>query len=1000
MHSLCPNCESKLGEFSVECSQCGWSLLEQNDAKQIALDQQPSESELHLIQAKDSISYERFEEAVVPINRALKVAEVDGLAECYRLRGYCYLKLGQYDKAQEDCSTSLNYDWGDVQTLAWRAAAYGEQNHWREAFADLAIACELAGENRDPFINLMDSYKQSAAKYFTTQIQAGRQTADLFNERGWVYLHAQDFKKSTRDFGNALKLDPEHAWASLGQATVLFENKKEFSHNSIDPIVSQIEIALKGSRECQLAALHLRAKTNKALARVAKISKDFEALKILVGDDAQELLRLGELKKDLEYPIAALADFTRAMTLEPDLPLAVRKRADCYLLIRNYSLAIEDYDKFIRTHPRDAMAWVQRGNAFLKSGRTREAIRDFDRAQHLDAQLFDAKLGMAESLQRIKRLDEALTACQNAINLNNSRSDGFSRLGAIYHDLCHYGLAIEEYGRAIQRAESEDLQAGYLYHRGIAYHELKQFELALEDFNLSAMLRPTHAGAWIWKASACARLEKWSEAIIGLKQAIAVNPSVAREYRRMGRPVAQHAIEFFNQQQQRGQATVGTFRSRGLAYQFLQNHEKAIVDFTSALNKDSDHKETLIRRGQSFAQIGDHESAMDDFKSVIRTNKTSHRARYWRALSRFETGEPQKALVDIVKAIRSAPKVPAYHVLHGELLHKIGKKDKAINAFGRAVRLDATDAATYRRRASVHMAKQEYLSAIRDLSRSLELFPSSPDSLLIRGNAFLKTGKHAEAKLDFEAALAFNERLAKAYSGRAAAIVPENRNEYLTIWLTKALHRFESPRDLSEILFSRGKAFYRMRRFEPAIRDFGCVIELMRGDPNTVAAARIARGIAFAQMDKMDTAQKDFELVEKIAPGHPAARTALGWLKDQEQPLPEMFAAPAEVTRPTRPPVVGAEIDVPGSRKRWNTDTPYNTWVLRTANRKEYGPVLKETLDEWVEQGRIVAGMKLLRADWGKWKRAEKIYEILETKEIEIFPALKLDAEPAEGSSS
>ena len=782
--------------------------------------------------------------------------------------------------------------------------------------------------------------------------------------------------------------------------SVLFENQKEFSQLKMDELLGYVEKALAGTISCQLGALHLRARANKALGRVAKISKDFDELSSLIGDNAFELLRLGELKSELDFPIAALADFTRAINLEPEWPIAVRKRADCYLLIRNYSLAVEDYDRFIRMHPRDAKAWVNRGHAHLKSNRIREAMRDFERAQQLDPQLFEAHLGMSDAFRRLKRLDEALSSCQDAIGLNNSRSDGFAKLGAIYHELCDYGLAIEEYGRAVQRAESESLQAEYLYHRGIAFYELAQFDSALNDFNLSAMLRPSHAGSWTWKAAACSRLEKWSEAIIGLKQAIAVNPGVAKEYRRLGRPVAKHAIEFFNQQQQRGQADVGTFRSRGLAHQFLRDHEKAIEDFTAALNRDSDHTESLIRRGQSFAQLGDHESAIEDFRTVIRTDRNSHRARYWRAVSRHETGQTQKALVDIVKAIRSAPKLAAYHILHGELLNKVGKRQKSISAFDRAARLDATDPSIYRRRASVLMQQKEHLAAIRDLSRSLELFAASPDALLQRGSAFLKIGKNEEAKHDFEAALALNERLAKAYSGRAASMTHENRNEYLTIWLTKALHRFESPRDLSEILFARGKAFYRMRRFEPAISDFGCVVDLMRGDPNTMVAALIARGIALVQIESFELAERDFRLVEKMLPNHAATNTALKWLGDRTQQRPEMFNAPEEMTRPMRPPVVGSEIEVPPSNGRWTTDTPYDTWVLRATNRKEYGPVRKEVLNEWVEQGRIVSGMKLLRGDWGKWKRAESVFDVLETKQIEVFPSLNLDVEPAKGSNN
>jgi len=62
----------------------------------------------------------------------------------------------------------------------------------------------------------------------------------------------------------------------------------------------------------------------------------------------------------------------------------------------------------------------------------------------------------------------------------------------------------------------------------------------------------------------------------------------------------------------------------------------------------------------------------------------------------------------------------------------------------------------------------------------------------------------------------------------------------------------------------------------------------------------------------------------------------------------------------------------------WRVERQYDTWILRTLEKKEYGPIQREVLNRWIEEGRIDFGMKLLRADWSKWQRVERVFKELE----------------------
>ncbi len=145
------------------------------------------------------------------------------------------------------------------------------------------------------------------------------------------------------------------------------------------------------------------------------------------------------------------------------------------------------------------------------------------------------------------------------------------------------------------------------------------------------------------------------------------------------------------------------------------------------------------------------------------------------------------------------------------------------------------------------------------------------------------------------------------------------------------------------------------------------------------------------QLENWENARLDFERVAKLDPTNQPARVALAWMRDLSQPRPPMFAAPEELIRPMKPGISNTPITVESFDNDWAIDPPFNSWVLRSSPSKEYGPVPKETLDVWVGEGRIDADMKLLRADWDKWKKIAVVYpQVVERDGVTTFPGIEI----------
>ncbi|MBI5023508.1 MAG: tetratricopeptide repeat protein [Candidatus Omnitrophica bacterium] len=84
-----------------------------------------------------------------------------------------------------------------------------------------------------------------------------------------------------------------------------------------------------------------------------------------------------------DYP-RALADFNRALALYPAFAQAYNNRGLIYFYLREDRLALEDFNKAIELRPRVASSYVNRARLFQVTGQYRLAAVDFTRALQLE----------------------------------------------------------------------------------------------------------------------------------------------------------------------------------------------------------------------------------------------------------------------------------------------------------------------------------------------------------------------------------------------------------------------------------------------------------------------------------------------------------------------------------------------------------------------------------------------------------------------------------------
>jgi tetratricopeptide (TPR) repeat protein len=216
--------------------------------------------------------------------------------------------------------------------------------------------------------------------------------------------------------------------------------------------------------------------------------------------------------------------------------------------------AVKTYSRVIQLVPRFAPAYVERGLLAQEMGYPDMAMGDFENAIQLDPQFGYAYYG--RSWVRGSKGDHAgaLADAKKGMLLDPQNAGMyFRRIGAAYQGMGRLSEAIEAYNEAIRLNSDKD--EGTIYNRGMCYSQMKEFALALADFNRCLELDPD----WAW-----------------------------------------------------------AFSERGKVYLYMKQFDKAIADGSSAIKYKPNYFHGYLIRAYAYQELGDHKKARADFENAFK----------------------------------------------------------------------------------------------------------------------------------------------------------------------------------------------------------------------------------------------------------------------------------------------------------------------------------------------------------------------------------------------
>ena len=369
------------------------------------------------------------------------------------------------------------------------------------------------------------------------------------------------------------------------------------------------------------------------------------------------------------------------------------------------------------------------------------------------------QVGYAVRLMAGGEHDEAIAVLDEIIDSNPGipLSLFYSLRGHLYMLKLRYGKALADFNEAINLNEADgfdelhqayyeayEVEVGLYLARGQSWAALREYERAVDDFNIVIESEPS-AEAYSARGEAFAAMGKYIAAMDDCERAI------------------------------RRQPDADAYMARGRVYFCMDLLDDAMDDFNKATQFDPNLGYSYAMRGNIYLQQGDHRAAAEEFTRSIELmgnigddvesrNSIGADLKYrlyefavqdvggaycGRGLCRSRTGDIDGALSDFSAAIRMLPEDASFHLARSVVYTEREEYEEAMRDLEAASQLDGQTAEIHCMRAWVHFSQGEFEEALEACRIAIGLDPRGAAVHCLRGLAHMRLGDYRGAVDEF-----------------------------------------------------------------------------------------------------------------------------------------------------------------------------------------------------------------------------------------------------------
>ncbi|MCK9374670.1 MAG: tetratricopeptide repeat protein [Syntrophobacterales bacterium] len=199
------------------------------------------------------------------------------------------------------------------------------------------------------------------------------------------------------------------------------------------------------------------------------------------------------------------------------------------------------------------------------------------------------------------------------------------------------------------------------------------------------------------------------------------------------------------------------YTDRGIAYKRLNRFDLAMADFNRAIELDPKDADAYANRGLIHNTQRRYDLAQEDFDRAIQLDPQLAMAYWGRGSALIGKGSRGQAIQDFNKAIALNPNTFEFFLSRGMAYLTGGETDLALADFNRGVKVNPRRIEGYFLLGVIYFDRGQYQQAIAVLSRGINPGPKMEreelQALLFRAQAYEKTGERQKALADYQAVL-------------------------------------------------------------------------------------------------------------------------------------------------------------------------------------------------------------------------------------------------------
>jgi tetratricopeptide (TPR) repeat protein len=229
----------------------------------------------------------------------------------------------------------------------------------------------------------------------------------------------------------------------------------------------------------------------------------------------------------------AIQDFNRILTITPDNVDALCGRAEAKWNLGNYQEALKDVDRVIALDGNNAKAYCIKGDILYSQKDYTNALGLYNIALNKPDAPHEAIVGKSRVYSQTGNIKDAYNLLDEALIKYPSSAELFYARALLNNSQRRYTKAIPDFDKAIALNPDQNT-FGLYFNRGFANYNLEEYVNAVSDFDHAVKADPTNATAFNSRGLAYYEQGSFKEAIDDFLKSIEINPNNSVTYYNLG----------------------------------------------------------------------------------------------------------------------------------------------------------------------------------------------------------------------------------------------------------------------------------------------------------------------------------------------------------------------------------------------------------------------------------------------------------------------------------